>query len=92
MNGAASTGDCTKLILAIKIVYSCCAPNDIAIFEVFNLEVGLKWQKQAHAQKILTNAQSVILTTKFSSVISDNVSEIIDFNGLCNSNSRRVRN
>ena len=64
----------------------------MAIFQDFNLEVGKKWQKQAHAQKFLTNAQSVILTTEISSLISDKVSEMTDFNGLCNGNIRSVRN
>ena len=40
MNGAASTGDFTKAIHSIKIVYWCCDPSDVAIFQDFNLEVG----------------------------------------------------
>ena len=36
----------------------------MAILEVFNLEIGYKWQKQKYAQKILANVQSVILTTQ----------------------------
>ena len=39
-DGAASTGDFTKVILAIKIIYRCCDPSDMAIFQDFNLEVG----------------------------------------------------
>ena len=37
----------------------------MAIFEVFNLEIHYMWQKQKYAQKILTNAQLVILTTQY---------------------------
>ena len=40
LNGAASTGHLTKVFLAIKIVYYCCDPSDMAIFQGFNLEVG----------------------------------------------------
>ena len=38
----------------------------MAIFQVFNLEIGYRSQKQKYAQKILTNIQSVILTAQFS--------------------------
>ena len=33
--------------------------------QVFNLEIGYKWQKQKYAQKILTSVQSAILTTQY---------------------------
>ena len=42
LNGAASTGDLINLILAIKIVYLCCDLSGMAIFQVFNLEIGYK--------------------------------------------------
>ena len=34
----ASTGDIGKLILVLKIVYYCCDPSDVAIFQVFNVQ------------------------------------------------------
>ena len=39
-----------------------------------------------------SNVQSAILTTYFSSVVSDKGSEITDHNGIHNSNIRRDRN
>ena len=42
LNGAASTGHLTNVILAIKIVYWCSDLSDVAIFQDFNLELGYK--------------------------------------------------
>ena len=35
---AASTGDTGKLIIVLKIVYQCCDPSDVAIFQVSNVQ------------------------------------------------------
>ena len=42
LNGGHFTGDITDLILAIIIVYYCSDQNDMAIFQVFSLEIGQK--------------------------------------------------
>ena len=36
---AVSTGDIGKLILVLKIVYYCCNLSDVAIFQVFNVQI-----------------------------------------------------
>ena len=60
-NGAASTGNLTKLILSIKIIHWWYEPSDVTTFKVFNLEIGKNGKKRA--KKVLTNVQLVILTT-----------------------------
>ena len=63
----------------------------MAIFSNFLFGRKLTVRKQPHAQKVLNNIP-VSNFDKFFCLISDKVSEIIDFDGLCNSNIRRVIN